>query len=69
VQGLSAESERLGQFALIDPLLHQLNRQQLPLGLFAQIDLFEQRTTIVDLAFASRSAREMKLIGSADGKA
>jgi hypothetical protein len=50
-------------------LLNQLNHQQLPLGLFAEINFFEQRTAMVDLGLASRAMRKMKLIGPADGKA
>jgi hypothetical protein len=68
VQGLAAELERLGQFALIDPSLHQLDHQQLPLALLAEIDLLDQRTSMVEIAFAPRTARATKLIGPADGK-
>ncbi len=69
VQGLSAQLECFGQFALGDSQLYQLDYQQLSLGLFTEINLLEQGAAMVDLAFVFRTVRKMKLIGPANGKA
>ena len=65
VQGLAAELQRFGQTRLVDPVLHQLDRQQTPLRLVAQIHPLAQTAAVVEIARRARPLRQAQGVAAA----
>ena len=65
MQGLAAELQRFGQTRLVDPVLHQLDRQQTPLGLVAQIHPLAQAAAMVEVTRCARTPWQAQGVAAA----